>query len=100
MGDIILEQSIQEECPSDDGTPPPQNQAQNYPERGEMCAWELKEFKKTFETIQVDVLNLEARIGKLEEKRARAQKMNGEEEAEKEIMGLPQQIIAKTQAPS
>ena len=95
LQDIILEQSIQEECHSDDGTPPPQN----YPERGEMCAWELKLFKKTFETIQVDILNLEARIGKLEEKRARAQKMNGEE-AQKEIMGLPQQIIAKTQAPS
>ena len=96
LQDIISEQSIQEECHSDDGTPPPQN----YPERGEMCAWELKEFKKTFETIQVDVLNLEARIGKLEEKRARAQKMNGEEEAPEEIMGVPQQIIAKTQAPS
>ena len=96
LQDIISEQSIQEECHIDDDTPPPQN----YPERGEMCAWELKEFKKTFETIQVDVLNLEARIGKLEEKRARAQKMNGEEEAPEEIMGVPQQIIAKTQAPS
>ena len=96
LQDIISEQSIQEECHSDDDTPPPQN----YPERGEMCAWELKEFKKTFEIIQVDVLNLEARIGKLEEKRARAQKMNGEEEAPEEIMGVPQQIIAKTQAPS
>ena len=60
-----------------------------------MCAWEVKEFKKTFETIQLDILSLEARIKKLEEKKARARKLKEEQQETKQVI-LPQPIVVKS----
>ena len=67
---------------------------QNHKERSEKCAWEVKQFKKSFETIQLDIQILEARIEKLEEmKMSRAEKLKEEQEEMQKI--LPQPIVVK-----
>ena len=58
--------------------------------------WEVKEFKKTFETIQLDVLSLEARIEKLEEKKARARKLKEKQQKDTKQVILPQPIVVKS----
>jgi len=68
---------------------------QNHKERSEKCAWEVKQFKKSFEAIQLDIQILEARIEKLEEKKvSRAEKLK-EEQEEMEQTILPQPIVVK-----
>ena len=91
LQDIISEESIPEGSYCVDS-----NHSQNYEERSEMCAWEVKEFKKTFETIQLDILSLEARIKKLEEKKARARKLKEEQQKDTKQVILPQPIVVKS----
>merc|ERR1719264_517093 len=62
LQDVISEESIPEENVESD-------HSQNEEERSERCAWEVKQFKKTFETLQLEIQSLEARIGKLEERK-------------------------------
>jgi len=71
------------------------NHSQNYEERCEICTWEVREFKKTCDTIQLDILTLEARIEKLEEKKARARKLKEEQGDTKQLI-LPQPIVVKS----
>lgn len=91
LQDIISEESISGGSNCVDS-----NHSQNFEERGEMCAWEVKEFKKTFETIQLDVLSLEARIEKLEEKKARARKVKEKQQKDTKQVILPQPIVVKS----
>ena len=98
LQDVISEGTIPEgsQCIESD-------HSQNEEERSERCAWEVKQFKKTFETLQLEIQSLEARIEKLEERKmARAGKVEEEkmekveEEQEKmEKMILPQPIVIK-----
>jgi len=90
LEDIISKESIPEGSYSVNS-----NHSQNYEERSEICAWEVKEFKKTCETIQLDILSLEARIEKLEEKKARAQKLKEEQQDKKQVI-LPQKIVVNS----
>merc|ERR1719500_313370 len=91
LQDVISEESIPEENIESD-------HSQNEEERSERCAWEVKQFKKTFETLQLEIQSLEARIGKLEERKvARAgkveeekmEKVEEEQEEKMEKMILP-----------
>merc|ERR1719500_746588 len=91
LQDVISEESIPEENVESD-------HSQIEEERSERCAWEVKQFKKTFETLQLEIQSLEARIGKLEERKvARAgkveeekmEKVEEEQEEKMEKMILP-----------
>merc|ERR1719507_428660 len=89
LQDVISEESIPEENVESD-------HSQNEEERSERCAWEVKQFKKTFETLQLEIQSLEARIGKLEERKvAKAGKVEEEQEEKMEKMIFPQPIVVK-----
>ena len=89
LQDVISEESIPEESIESD-------HSQNEEERSERCAWEVKQFKKSFETLQLEIQSLEARIGKLEERKvAKAGKVEEEQEEKMGKMILPQPIVVK-----
>ena len=89
LQDVISEESIPEENIESD-------HSQNEEERSERCAWEVKQFKKTFETLQLEIQSLEARIEKLEERKvAKAGKVEEEQEEKMGKMILPQPIVVK-----
>merc|ERR1712037_198775 len=89
LQDVISEESIPEENIESD-------HSQNEEERSERCAWEVKQFKKSFETLQLEIQSLEVRIGKLEERKvAKAGKVEEEQEEKMEKIILPQPIVVK-----
>ena len=76
LQDVISEESIPEGSDSIDS-----DHSQNEEERSERCAWEVKQFKKSFETLQLEIQSLEARIEKLEERKVtRARKVKEDQE--------------------
>ena len=56
------------------------NNDEDYKKRTETCVSELQEFKKTFEMIHFDILSLDTRVLKLEEKKQKAQQLKKEEQ--------------------
>ena len=84
LQDVISEESIPEGSDSIDS-----DHSQNQEERSEKCAWEVKQFKKSFETLQLEIQSLEARIEKLEERKVtRARKVKEEQEKMEKIILL------------